>query len=419
MTYDPDRLRADFPALQQAPRGGSRLVYLDWAATAQRPQAVMAAEVEFTEQAYGAVNRGTHLLADRATEAFEAARTQVASYLGAEAHNLVWTSGATAALNMVAGGLGLAAAGWRGSKWLRLGPGDEIAVTRAEHHANLVPWQELAARTGARLTWLELDAQGRIDLASLPVINSRTKVVACTHASNVTGALTPVAEIVAAARQVGAVTVLDACQSAAHGQLDLPALGVDFAAVSAHKMCGPTGIGALYGRAEMLAQLPPTLTGGSMVTTVTMEKAEFHAAPAGLEAGTQPVTQAVAWAAAVKYLRALDSAALQRHSAEMTELLLAAVRRVPHVRLLGPDQPDHRLPIVAFAVDGVHPHDVGQFLDSQGVAVRVGHHCAQPLHAHFGVKSSSRASAGPVTTRADIEVFAQALAQVRSFFGVQ
>ncbi|WP_371176934.1 aminotransferase class V-fold PLP-dependent enzyme [Buchananella felis] len=412
--------RADFPALSEAPRGGERLVYLDWAATAQRPAAVMEAEERFLRTAYGAVNRGTHLLADRATTALEDARARVAAHLGARSGlEVSWTSGATGGLNFLAQSLTRAALSWRGGTVFALGPGDEVCVTPAEHHANLVPWQELCALTGAKLTWLGLTPQGRIDLDTLGVINPRTKMVAFTHASNVTGAVSPVEAIVAAARRVGAWTVLDACQSAAHGPLELDALGVDFAVASAHKICGPTGVGVLYGRAERRDLLPPPVFGGSMVTTVTMERSDYHEAPTGWEAGTQPVSQAVGWAAALDYLAGLGWDRLRAHERGVTAALVEAVSAVPGVRLLGPADTADRLPVVAFDVAGVHPHDVGQFLDAQGVAIRVGHHCAQPIHAHFKVRSSGRASGGPVTGMDDVEVFRAALSRVRPFFGVE
>ncbi|MDO4792427.1 MAG: aminotransferase class V-fold PLP-dependent enzyme [Buchananella hordeovulneris] len=421
MTDEPLTARsADFPALSVAPRGGDRLVYLDWAATAQRPAAVLAAEGEFLVNSYGAVNRGTHLLADLATTRLEEARLRVAQHFGAkDAQEVSWASGATGALNFLAQSLARSAQGWRDNSTFALGPGDEVCVTPAEHHANLVPWQELCALTGAKLTWLELDAEGRIFESSLEAINSRTKLVAFTHASNVSGAVSPVEAIVASARKVGAWTVMDACQSGAHGPLEVESLGVDFAVMSGHKQCGPTGVGALYGRAARRDLLPPPVFGGSMVTTVTMDRSDYHEAPTGWEAGTQPVSQAVGWAAALDYLAGLGWEHLRAHEAEITRALVEAVASVPGVRLLGPAGVNDRLPVAAFDVEGVHPHDVGQFLDAQGVAVRVGHHCAQPIHAHFGVRSSGRASGGPVTSLADVEAFRDALARVRSFFGVE
>ncbi|MBR5950198.1 MAG: aminotransferase class V-fold PLP-dependent enzyme, partial [Actinomycetaceae bacterium] len=305
------------------------------------------------------------------------------------------------------------------AKRFALGEGDTIVVTRAEHHANLVPWQELCARTGATLRWLDLDPEGRIDLDTLSVIDESTRVVAFTHVSNVTGAVSPVAEIVAAAKEVGALTVLDACQSVPHMPVNFSALDVDFAVFSGHKMLAPTGIGALYGRAELLAQLPPFLTGGSMIETVTMESSTYTQPPTRFEAGTQPVTQAIGLGAAVDYLSAIGMDAIAAHERELTGVLLEGMSQIRGVRVLGPLTPENRSGVVAFEVEGVHPHDVGQILDADGVAVRTGHHCAQPIHKFFNVHASSRVSLAPYNTRRDVEVFLESLAKVRPFFGLE
>jgi len=382
-----EAVRADFPLLGRTLRDGRPLVYLDSAATAQKPHPVLDAEQDFYERRNAAVHRGAHQLAEEATDAFERARVQVAAFVGAGEDEIVWTSGATAALNLVPYALSNASLGRGGpaSGRYALAPGDEVVVTEAEHHANLVPWQELAARPGAVLRW---------------------------------GGVADVAAFVAAARSVGALTVLDACQSVPHLPVDLGALGVDLAAFSGHKMLGPTGIGALYGRREVLADLPPVATGGSMVEVVTMETTTYLPPPHRFEAGTQPVAQAVGMAAAARYLADLDMAAGAEHEAAMTRLLLDAVAAVPGVRLIGPADLADRLAVVSFVVDGVHAHDVGQVLDSAGVAVRVGHHCAQPLHRRFGIAATRRASASVYTTAADVEAFAAALATVRPFFGL-
>lgn len=414
-------VRADFPLLRRSVRGGGPLVYLDSAATSQKPDVVIDAELDFYTERNAAVHRGAHQLAEEATDAYEAARTDVAALVGATPDELVWTSNATAALNLVAYAMSNATAGRGGAAARRfaLAPGDEIVVTEAEHHANLVPWQELAARSGATLRWIGVGDDGRLRTDELAtVVSDRTRVVAFAHVSNVTGAVADVPAFVARAREVGALTVLDACQSVPHLPVDLPALGVDFAAFSGHKMYGPTGVGALYGRRELLEAMPPFLTGGSMVEVVTMEQTTFAPPPQRFEAGSMMVAQAVGMGAAARYLRELGMPAVAAHEAEMTRLLLDAVAAVPGVRLIGPPDVRDRVAVVSFVVDGVHAHDVGQVLDDAGVAVRVGHHCAQPLHRRFGVAATSRASAGVYTTAEEVAAFGAALAAVRPFFGL-
>lgn len=415
-------VRADFPLLSRTLRGGRPLVYLDSGATSQKPEVVLDAEQDFYAQRNAAVHRGAHQLAEEATEAFEDARDRVASFVGVSPGSLVWTSNATAGINLVAYAMSNASLGRGGAaaQQLALGPGDEIVVTEAEHHANLVPWQELAIRTGATLRWLGVDDDGRIRVDELDtVVTDRTKVLAFTHASNVTGAITPVSAFVERARAVGALTVLDACQSVPHLPVDLTALGVDFAAFSGHKMLGPTGVGALYGRRELLEAMPPVTTGGSMVEVVTMESTTYAPPPQRFEAGTQMVSQAVGMGAAASYLHELGMDAVAAHEAHLAGLLLDAVASVPGVRVIGPTDTRDRLATVSFVVDGVHAHDVGQVLDDAGVAVRVGHHCAQPLHRRFGVASTTRASAAVYTTDEEIEVFREALTGVRAFFGLE
>ncbi len=415
-------VRADFPLLARTLRDGRPLVYLDSGATSQKPDVVLDAEQDFYLQRNAAVHRGAHQLAEEATEAFEDARARVAGFVGATPGELVWTSNATAALNLVAYAMSNATLGRGGdaARRLALGPGDEIVVTELEHHANLVPWQELAARTGATLRWIGVTDDGRLRLEDLDtVVTERTRVLAFSHASNVTGAVAPVDRFVARAREVGALTVLDACQSVPHLGVDLAALGVDFAAFSGHKMYGPTGVGALYGRRELLEAMPPVTTGGSMVEVVTMEATTYAPPPQRFEAGTQMVSQAVALGAAAQYLGELGMDAVHAHETEMAGLLLDAVASVPGVRVLGPTDTVDRLANVAFVVDGVHAHDVGQVLDDAGVAVRVGHHCAQPLHRRFGVAATTRASAGVYTTPEDVAAFREALAGVRAFFGAE
>ncbi|MFI2102673.1 cysteine desulfurase [Isoptericola sp. NPDC019693] len=413
-------VRADFPLLGRTVRGGRPLVYLDSAATSQKPNVVLEAEVDFYEQRNAAVHRGAHQLAEEATEAFEDARTAVAGFVGADEGEIVWTPGATAALNLVAYAFSNATAGRGGAaaERFRLAPGDEIVVTEAEHHANLVPWQELCARTGAVLRWFGVDDDGRLDLSDVAgVISDRTRVVAFGHVSNVTGAVAPVAELVAAAKRVGALTVLDACQSVPHLPVDLHALDVDFAAFSAHKMLGPTGVGALYGRRELLEAMPPVTTGGSMVEVVTMAETTYAPPPQRFEAGTQMVAQAVGMGVAAQWLGELGMDRVAEHERELAAELVR-IGEIPGVRIVGPADAQDRLAVVSFVVDGVHAHDVGQVLDDKGIAVRVGHHCAQPLHRRFGVAATARASASVYTTTEEIAAFREALTGVRAFFGV-
>jgi len=412
-------VRADFPLLARTVRGGRPLVYLDSAATSQKPQVVLDAEVDFYEQRNAAVHRGAHQLAEEATEAFEQARAAVAAFVGADTGEIVWTPNATAAINIVAYALGNATAGRGGEAARRfvLEPGDEIVVTEAEHHANLVPWQELCARTGAVLRWFPVGDDGRLDLSGIDeLLTERTRVVAFGHVSNVTGAIAPVTEIVAAARRVGALTVLDACQSVPNLPVDLHTLGVDFAAFSGHKMLGPTGVGALYGRRELLEAMPPVTTGGSMVEVVTMTETTYAPPPQRFEAGTQMVAQAVGMGVAAQWLGELGMDAVAAHERELAAELLK-IGEIPGVRIIGPADADDRLAVVSFVVDGVHSHDVGQVLDDAGIAVRVGHHCAQPLHRRFGIAATARASASVYTTAEEIAFFREALTGVRAFFG--
>lgn len=411
-------VRADFPLLERTVRD-KPLVYLDSAATAQKPECVIDAEQDFYLQHNAAVHRGAHALAEEATADYERARELVAGFVDAGPEELVFTKNATEAINLVAYALSNASLGRGGeaARALRLGPGDEVVVTEAEHHANLVPWQELCARTGASLRYLGVTDEGRIDLADLEVITQRTALVALTHVSNVTGAISPVAEVVAAARAAGALVLLDACQSVPHLPVDVKALDVDFAAFSAHKMLGPTGVGALYAKAELLAAMPPVLTGGSMIETVTMTETTYSPPPVKFEAGTQMVAQAVAFGAAAAYLEELGMPAVAAHEAGLTEHLLEAISGLEGVHILGPREAAGRIGVVSFSVDGVHPHDVGQLLDDSGIAVRTGHHCAQPLHRRLGVPASARASVGVYTTVAELDQFVAALSQVRDFFG--
>ena len=412
-------IRARFPALDQEV-GGHPLAYLDSAATAQRPVEVLDAERRFLETRNAAVHRGAHTLAGLASLDFEDARATVARFVGARDDEIVWTAGATDALNLVAEGIARASVGFGApdAARFRLEPGDEILVTEAEHHSNLVPWQQLARQTGARLRWIPVDDRGLWTLDdAASAITERTRVVAIAHVSNVTGLAAPVTDIVELAHAHGAIVVLDACQSAPHRRLDLAALGVDFAAFSGHKMLGPSGIGVLYGRRELLNALPPARTGGSMITTVTMEASEFMPAPQRFEAGTQAVAQAIGLAEAVRLLETIGPERIEAHEAELAQRMLEGLESIPGIRTFGPRAGEHRAGLVAFDVAGVHAHDAGQYLDAEGIAVRVGHHCAQPLHRRLGVASTVRASAYLYSTADEVDRLLAATADIRAYFG--
>ncbi|MFU0570528.1 SufS family cysteine desulfurase [Gardnerella vaginalis] len=436
-------LRSQFPILSRTVHGtslhdtvhGKPLIYLDSAATSQKPQVVIDAEKEFYETINAGVHRGAHELAALSTVAFEQARAKVARLVGACAdagsEEIVVTPGATGALNLLATAIGNASAKARICKKdsddsadfrknFALREGDVIVVSRADHHSVLLPFQELALRTGAELRWIDVTEDGRVrtDADYLrTIIDERTKIVAVTHISNVTGAITDVPSICKRAHEVGAIFVLDACQSVPHIPVDLHALNVDFAAFSAHKMYGPTGVGFLYGRRELLNALPPANFGGSMVELAWLNKpAQYMDAPYRFEAGTQPVAQMVAAGVAADWLRALGMNRVAEHEQEIAAELLK-LQDIPGVRILGPTDLENRIGTVAFEVEGVHPHDVGQFLDAQGIAIRVGHHCAQPIHRHFGVYASNRASVGVYNTVDEARALVEAVSHVRAYFG--
>lgn len=424
MMTDFDAIRAQFPILNQTVHGHP-LVYLDSGATAQKPECVIEAEANFYRRDNAAVHRGAHELAARSTVAFEQARASMARLVGAcgdeGGEEIVVTAGATAGLNLLATAFGYASMGRGGSAAARfaLHPGDDIVVSKAEHHSVLLPFQELAVRTGATLRWLDLDDEGRIRTDTVDeVITERTRVVAVTHVSNVTGAITDVEAIIRRAHAVGALVVLDMCQSVPHLPIDVHAMDVDFAVWSAHKMYGPTGVGFLYGRRELLEALPPANYGGSMVELAWMDRpAQYMAPPARFEAGTQPVAQVVAAGVAADWMMAIGMNAIAEHEQRITEALLK-LGDVEGVRILGPRSADRRIGTVSFDVAGVHPHDVGQYIDGQGIAIRVGHHCAQPVHRHFGLYASNRASTGVYNSVDDAKALVEAVSGVRAFFRV-
>lgn len=411
-TFNPTVLaevRADFPILSRVMRGGKQLAYLDSGATSQKPLQVLDAERQFLTTSNGAVHRGAHQLMEEATDAYEQGRTDIAAFVGAEPDELVFTKNATESINLVAYVLG--------DKRFEhaVGPGDVIVTTELEHHANLIPWQELAQRTGATLRWYGVTEDGRIDLDSLE-LDERVKVVAFSHHSNVTGAVAPVDELVSRAKAVGALTVLDACQSVPHQPVDFHALDVDFAAFSGHKMLGPTGIGVLYGRRAILSAAPPFLTGGSMIETVTMERTTYAPAPQRFEAGTPMTSQVVGLAAAARYLSDIGMATVETHEAELVAAALEGLGSVPGVRIIGPLSMEHRGSPVSFVVDGIHAHDVGQVLDDEGVAVRVGHHCAWPLHRRFGIAATARASFAVYNTLDEVDRLVAGIKRAVEFF---
>jgi cysteine desulfurase/selenocysteine lyase len=409
-TLDLTKIRADFPILKRVMRGGNQLAYLDSGATSQRPLQVLDAEREFLLTSNGAVHRGAHQLMEESTEAYEQGRADIAAFVGAEPDELVFTKNATEAINLVSYVLG-------DSRFDRaVGPGDVIVTTEIEHHANLIPWQELARRTGATLKWYGVTDDGRIDLDSL-ALDERVKVVAFSHHSNVTGAVGPVAELVSRARAVGALTLLDACQSVPHQPVDFHALDVDYAAFSGHKMLGPNGIGVLYGRSELLNAMPPFITGGSMIETVHMEATTYAPAPQRFEAGTPMTSQVVGLAAAARYLQDIGMAAVESHEAELVAAALEGLSGIDGVRIIGPTSLEDRGSPVAFVVDGVHAHDVGQVLDDDGVAVRVGHHCAWPLHRRFGIAATARASFAVYNTLDEVDRLVAGVRHAVEFFG--
>ncbi|MBF6470302.1 MULTISPECIES: cysteine desulfurase [Nocardia] len=410
-TLDVARIRADFPILNRTVRDGKPLVYLDSGATAQRPIGVLEAERDFLITSNAAVHRGAHQLSEEATDAYEDARADIARFVGVDAGEIVFTKNATESLNLVT----YAFADDRFPH--HVGPGDEIVITELEHHANLVPWQELARRTGATLKWYAVTEDGRIDLDSLE-LSPATKVVAFTHQSNVTGAVAPVEELVRRAQAVGALVVLDACQSVPHMPVDFRSLGVDFAAFSGHKMLGPSGVGVLFGRRALLEEMPPFITGGSMIETVFMDHSTYAPPPQRFEAGVPMTSQVIGLGAAVRYLEQIGMDAVAAHEHTLVSAALEGLAGIDGVRIIGPTENIDRGGAVAFLVDGIHAHDVGQILDDEGVAIRVGHHCAWPLHRRFGIAATARASFAVYNTVAEVDALVAAVRKAQSFFGV-
>jgi cysteine desulfurase/selenocysteine lyase len=414
MSFNPLTVREDFPIFERSIRDGKRLVYLDSGATSQKPRVVIDAELDFYRLHNAAVHRGAHQLAEEATDLFEGARSKIATFLGAFDDEVVFTKGATESLNLIAYAMGNASAGNR----FHLSAGDRIVVSQMEHHANLIPWQQLAARTGAELVWFDVTPEGRLDLSQISsLITPKTKVVALTHQSNVLGTINPLDEIVRAAHEVGAVVVLDACQSVPHMKVDVRQLDIDFLAFSGHKAVGPTGVGIMWGRRELLAELPPFLTGGSMIADVTMTTATWAKAPAKFEAGVPNMAQAVGLGVAIDYLSAIGMDEIAAHEHALTSDLLAKLLSVEAIRVVGPHTMESRGGALSFTVADIHPHDLGQFLDSQGIAVRTGHHCAWPLTRSLGVPATTRASLYLYNTIEDNDALMAGIHSAMKYFG--
>jgi cysteine desulfurase / selenocysteine lyase len=402
---DVEAVRKDFPALTRLVRNDHPLVYLDSGATSQKPRQVLDAEREFYERHNGAAHRGAHLLSEEGTEIFEGARAKVAAFLGADEREIVFTKNATEGVNLVSYALTSS-----------IKPGDEILITEMEHHANLVPWQQLALRTGATLRWFTVLPDGRLDVDP-SLVTSRTRIVAVTGQSNVTGVMPPVAEIAALARQVGSLVLVDGAQLVPHHPVDVKDLDVDFLVFSGHKMLGPLGLGVLYGKYSALDALPPFLFGGEMIEVVRMEGSTFQPPPLRFEPGVPPAPQAAGLGAAIDYLTALGMDNVAAHEEALTSHALSALLEIPGVRILGPATTRDRGGAVAFEVDGVHPHDVGQVLDDLGIAVRTGHHCAWPLHRKLGVQASTRATFYVYNTHAEVDALAEGVRYAKRFFG--
>jgi cysteine desulfurase / selenocysteine lyase len=420
LPLDVEAIRADFPILTRTVRDGKRLVYLDSGATSQKPRSVLDAERWFYETVNAAPHRGAHQLAEEATAAYEEARATIGRFIGAPAQEIVFTRNTTEAINLVAYALSNAATAKEPEfRSYAVGQGDEIVVTEMEHHANLVPWQQLCERTGAILRWLGLTDDGRLDLSDLDtVVNERTKLVAVTHQSNILGTVNPVREIAERAHAVGALVLVDGAQSVPHQPVDVAELGADFLTFSGHKMLGPTGIGVLWGRYEVLDKLPPFLTGGSMIEVVRMEGSTFMPPPQRFEAGVPMTAQTIGLAAAVEYLERLGMDKVEEHEHAITAYALEKLAEIPGVTVIGPVDTVARGGAVSFTVEGIHPHDVGQVLDDLGIAVRVGHHCAWPVVRRYGVPATTRATFYVHTGYDDIDALADGVRKAQEFFGV-
>ncbi len=404
--FDVLKVRADFPILAERVHG-KPLVYLDSANTSQKPQAVLAAMDDYYRHANANIHRATHLLSERATGLYEGARRKAAAFINAaDPHEIVLTKGTTDGINLVAQSYGRST----------LGAGDEILISWLEHHSNIVPWQLLCEQTGAVLRVAPINEAGEIDVdALLSLLSPRTRLVAVSHVSNSLGTINPIAEIIEHAHRAGAVVLIDGAQAVPHLTVDVRALDCDFYAFSSHKMFGPTGVGVLYGRRDLLEAMPPYQGGGDMIASVTFEKTQYNVVPYKFEAGTPNIAGVVGFGAAVDYLTGIDREAARAHEDALLEDATARVREIPGTRIIG--EARHKTGVLSFLMDNVHPHDAGTILDSQGVAVRTGQHCAQPVMDRYGITATIRASLGIYNTREDIDVLIRALGKVREVFG--
>jgi cysteine desulfurase/selenocysteine lyase len=421
MTLDVARIRKDFPILDRQVRGGQPLAYLDSANTSQKPRQVIDTLTEFYERHNANIHRANHELGEEATEAYEGARIKAAQFIGAaDETEVIFTKNISEGINLVAYSMGNASAGGTGPDRFRLGPGDEIVITEMEHHSNIVPWQLLCQRTGATLRWFRVTGwDGQLDLSAIDeLITTRTKLVALVHQSNVLGTVNPVRQIADAAHAVGALVLVDAAQSIPHMPVDVAELGADFLGFTGHKLCGPTGIGVLWGRRELLDEMPPFLGGGEMIETVWMDRSTYAPPPHKFEAGTMPIAQAVGLGAAMDYLSETGRDAIHAHEQQLLGRALPALAGIDGVRILGPATPADRGAAISFEVDGVHPHDIGQVLDEYGIAVRAGHHCAWPLHRALGVQASTRASFYLYNTLDEVDALAEGIRRAQRFFQV-
>jgi len=411
--FDVERVRKEFPILDRVVHGDKPLVYLDSAATSQKPRLVLDALADYYERHNANVHRGIHVLAEEATALYEGARDKVAAFVRAPSRDeIVFTKNSTEALNLLAN-----AVAWSRGRH-QIGPGDEVLITEMEHHSNIVPWQLLCERTGARLRWLSITDEGRLDLSRVDeLLNERTKLVSLVHVSNILGTLNPVTEIARRAHDVGALVVVDASQSVPQMPVDVSTLGADAVAFTGHKMCGPTGVGVLWARAELLDELPPFLGGGEMIELVNMAGSTYKPPPYKFEAGTPPIAQAVGLGAAVDFLSSLGMAQVAAHEREIVTYALARLAETEGVRIIGPAVPVDRGGAVSFAVGDLHPHDIGQVLDEHGIAVRVGNHCARPVCTRFGVPATTRASFYVYSTTQDVDALVDGIEQVKRFFG--
>lgn len=406
-------IKRDFPILSRKIRETNPLVYLDSGATSQKPNAVLDAERDFYIHHNAAVHRGAHQLAEEATELYEGARAKVAAFIGAKVDEVIFTKSATESINAIAYSMGNAESNSR----FHISQGDRIVLSEMEHHANLIPWQELAKRTGAQLVWFKVTDDGRLDLSQIEeLIDSKTKIVALTHQSNVLGTINPLEQIVARTHDVGALFVLDACQSVPHFEVNVKSLDIDFIAFSGHKMLGPTGVGILWGRKELLDAMPPFLTGGSMIETVTMESATYLDSPKRFEAGVPNMAQAVGLGAAVDYLQRIGLAAIHEHEKSLTDTALKGLQTIKDLSIIGPTDTQLRGGVISFAIEGLHPHDLGQALDSYGIAVRTGHHCAWPLMKRFKTVATTRASFYLYNDVEDVNALVDGVEKARKYF---